>query len=149
MWKSTDDGLNWTEIISGDVRVRTVHIAFDSTYLYWSQDNLNGGFYRMSKATNTVEEMIPPGMLSGLGYSCTLTPFGFVCFYNKTTGGIDPNNSYIYLVDWSFNYYTLAVLTATITNMKSHKMSPLTGNIYSYIEPIVSSRTGIFKLIQL
>lgn len=134
IWKSTDDGLNWTKIITNDTRVRAVHFNIDSTHVYWFEDNVNGGFYRMNKTTEVIETLVPQNIMSGLGYSCIITPQGWVGFYSKSTTGLDPDNSYIYLVDKNYNVKELAKLPDVFTGFKSRMISPTHNTIYSYTE---------------
>lgn len=140
IWKSTDDALTWTKIVENDNRVRAVGVQFNGDYIYWFEDNINGGFFRLAKNTNTVETIIASGVLSGIGYSTIQTPFGYVGFYDKRAGALDEANSYVYLVDFDLNYHQVAKFPDRVSAFKSRFCSAMTGEMYSHVTP--ESRDG-------
>ena len=130
MWKSTDDGLNWTKIHDGDLRVNTLCLQFDDDYVYWGSDTTNGGFYRMQKSNDVIEELIAPGVFSGRCYASIYTPHGWVLVYRRGAGGLDTENSYIYLVEHdTLTQHTLFSVGVDLT-FGSRKASPMSGSFY-------------------
>lgn len=132
VWKSTDDGLTWTKVVEADHRVRAVQYDSLEGMLYWSEDNVNGGIYRMDQETFVIEELIAKNVLSGLGYSFIRVPEGWVAFYSKAGTGLDPNNSHVYLIDLNFNHHLLLKDPSDFTAFKSRRASGISGYFYTY-----------------
>ena len=141
LWVSTDDGVTWIKKHSSH-SIRATHYYIDTTHVYWVEDNPNGGLYRMDKTTYEIETIIEKGILSGIAYNMTPTQFGFLCIFDKVAQAIDPNNAYIYLIDYNFNIHLLAKIPYTIGgSFKSRCMSPTSGYIYTDSYPNIN----IFK----
>lgn len=132
MWVSTDDALTWTKVVDGDVRMRSTMLSFGRVdrKIYWAEDNVGGGFYRMDPNTFEIETLVPKGIMKGSCYNATISPFGWVVHTHRDPA--TPNEpNYVYLIDHNFRVHTLMKTRADLQAFKSRMAGPVTGNIYS------------------
>jgi len=116
-------------IQTGSLNYNTLNFQYDDDYVYWCSDSINGGCFKMDKTTDVVTELIAPSTLSGLCYTLIETPYGFVGVYLKNVSALDPDNSYLYLIQKDGAYQELfkGPFNMSIASLKS---GPISGNFY-------------------